>query len=306
MREGSKDSTLAPDGTGRRGSPWRLLTLLGPALCLILLLFGGGLVLGLFQALGYLPSQGFSAISLQHFIHVLQDPDFGKSLILTLYISITSTLIAAVVSVLLALTLMRWAAESRAIHFILQIPLTVPHLVIAISVILLLAPSGLFSRLFSTLSIIESPASFPLFVNDGWGIGILCVYIWKEVPFITFMLLSVLKNMGTELTEVGATLNASRGQRFFFITLPIIAPSLGAACLIVFAFTFGAFEVPYLLGRTYPLALSVWAYKNYSDVDLLARPEGIAIGLIIAGIVILAIILSQIVLHLGRKRGLTI
>ena len=90
-------------------------------------------------------------------------------------------------------------------------------------------------------------------VNDGWGIGILTVYIWKEIPFITFMLLAVLKNMGTELLEAGATLNASRLQRFTHIILPIIAPSLGAACLIVFAFTFGAFEVPFLLGRTYPL-----------------------------------------------------
>jgi putative spermidine/putrescine transport system permease protein len=112
--------------------------------------------------------------------------------------------------------------------------------------------------------------------------------------------------MGTELIEVGSTLNASRFQRFTSITLPIIAPSLGAACLIVFAFTFGAFEVPYLLGRTYPLALPVWAYKNYSDIDLLSRPEGIAIGLIIAAIVIFSVILSQILLHLGRKRGLTI
>ena len=292
-----------------------MFTLLGPALGIVLLLFGGGLALGLLQALGHLPGQKFFAtisattstnISLQHFIHVLQDPDFSKSLLLTLYISITSTLVAAVLSIVLALSLMRFAAESRAVNFILQIPLTVPHLVIAISVILLLAPAGMFSRLFSTLSIIDSSSEFPLLVNDSWGIGILTVYIWKEVPFITFMLLSVLKNMGTELLEIGATLNASRFQRFSHIILPIIAPSLGAASLIVFAFTFGAFEVPFLLGRTYPLALSVWAYKNYSDVDLLARPEGIAIGLIIAGIVILSIVLSQILLHFGRKRGLTI
>jgi putative spermidine/putrescine transport system permease protein len=306
MTEGAKRSAVTFAGTGRKTSSWRLLALLGPALCTILLLFGGGLILGLLQGLGHLPSQGFAAIGLQHFINVLQDPDFGKSLILTLYISITSTLIAAVISVALALALMHWAADSRAVNFILQIPLTVPHLVIAISVILLLAPAGLFSRLFSSLSLIQSPSAFPLLVNDGWGIGILTVYIWKEVPFITFMLLSVLKNMGTELVEVGSTLNASRFQRFSFIILPIIAPSLGAACLIVFAFTFGAFEVPYLLGRTYPLALPVWAYKNYSDIDLLSRPEGIAIGLIIAAIVILAIILSQVLLHLGRKRGLTI
>ncbi len=306
MTGSSLHSTAINAGTGRKTSLLRLSGLLGPALATVLVLFGGGLALGLLQALGYLPATGLASIDLQHFTHVLQDPDFSKSLFLTLYIAATSTLIAAVISIFLALSLMRWAADSRTIHFILQIPLTVPHLVIAISVTLLLAPAGMLSRLLSSVAIIQTPAEFPLLVNDGWGIGILTVYIWKEIPFITFMLLSVLKNMGTELLEAGATLNASRLQRFSHIILPVIAPSLGAACLIVFAFTFGAFEVPYLLGRTYPLALPVWAYKNYSDIDLLARPEGIAIGLIIAAIVFIAIFLSQILLHFGRKRGLTI
>lgn len=303
---GVRSSALPVVGTGRTTSSWRLFVLLGPALCIILLLFGGGLVLGFLQALGHLPSQGLDAISFSHFKNVLQDAGFGKSLILTLYISTTSTMIAAAVSVVLALALIKWAADSRVVNFILQIPLTVPHLVIAISVILLLSPAGLFSRLLASMSIIRNPSDFPLLVNDGWGIGILIVYVWKEIPFITFMLLSVLKNMGTELLEAGSTLNASKYQRFIYIILPIIAPSLGSACFIVFAFTFGAFEVPYLLGQTYPLVLPVWAYKNYSDIDLLARPEGIAIGLIIAVIVTLAIIFSQLLLHLGRKRGLTI
>jgi putative spermidine/putrescine transport system permease protein len=309
MKEISRRPEAAAAGQGRHASPWRLVGLLGPALGTIVVLFGGGLLLGLLQALGHVPAQDQTAVStssLLHFAHVLQDPDFGRSLLLTLYISMTSTLVAAAVSIVLALALMQWAADSRAVNFMLQIPLTVPHLVIAVAVILLLTPAGLISRLLANLSIIKGPATFPLLVNDNWGIGILTVYIWKEIPFITFMLLSVLKNMGTELLEAGATLNASRFQRFSSIILPVIAPSLGSACLIVFAFTFGAFEVPYLLGRTYPLVLPVWAYKNYSDIDLVARPEGIAIGLIIAAIIIFSIILSQILLHFGRKRGLTI
>lgn len=291
---------------GRSTSLWLLCALLGPALGAIVILFGGGLALGLLQALGYLPALGFSDIGLHHFIHVLQDPDFGTSLVLTLYIASTSTLAAAVISIVLALSLLRWGATNKIVHFFLQIPLTVPHLVIAIAITFLLTPAGMLSRLCSHLGLISSPADFPLLVNDGWGVGILVVYIWKEIPFITFMLLAVMHNMGTELLEAGATLKASRWQRFIHITLPIIAPSLAAACLIVFAYTFGAFEVPFLLGRTYPLTLPVWAYKNFSDIDLLARPEGIAIGLIIALIVILAVIFSQVLLYFGRKRGLTI
>jgi len=281
----------------------KVVYLLGPSLTLILLLFGGGLTLGLVQALGYIPGEGMTSITLDHFLAIFTDQDFAGSIILTLYISLTSTMIAAAVSIAIALAIVRWAANSRIVNFILQIPLTVPHLVIAISFLLLLSPAGIFSRSLIFFGFISSSADFPLLVNDDYSIGIITVYVWKEIPFITFMLLSVLTNMGPELDEVGATLNGSRMQRFRYITLPIIAPSLGAACLIVFAFTFGAFEVPFLLGKTYPISLPVWAYKNYSDIDLLARPEGIAIGLIIATIITFSIISSQLLIQFARKRG---
>jgi putative spermidine/putrescine transport system permease protein len=291
---------------GRKARFRNLIYLLGPAFALVLLLFGGGLTLGLFQALGYSAAEGVQSITFDHFRTIFTDPDFGGSITLTLYISLTSTLLAASISIVLALAMISWAAESRLVNFILEIPLTVPHLVVAISILLLLSPAGLFSRLLSFLGLLSSSSSFPLLINDDYGIGIIMVYVWKEVPFITFMLLSVLTNLGPELNEAGATLRASRFQRFRYITLPILGPSLGAACLIVFAFTFGAFEVPYLLGKTYPISLPVWAYKNYSDIDLLARPEGIAIGLIIAAIITLSITLAQLLMHFARRRGVIV
>lgn len=281
----------------------RLAGLLAPALAVMLLLFGGGLVLGTLQALGYLPGAGMAQLTTDHFTRVLTDPDFLTSLGLTFHVALTSTVIAAVVSVLLALALTRWAAGSRPVHFVLQIPLTVPHLVVAVSMLFLLAPAGLAARLAAGLGLIASPGEFPLLVNDRWAIGILLAYIWKEIPFITLMVLSVLQNAGDELLEVGRTLRAGPWQRFRYILLPVIAPSLAAACLIVFAFTFGAFEVPYLLGRTYPMPLPVWAYRSYMDVDLAARPEGIAIGLIIALVVMASVALAAWLNRLAGGRG---
>ncbi len=291
----------------RRKAGFRNLAyLLGPALILVLLLFGGGLILGLFQALGYSAGEGLKSITFDHFQTIFADPDFGGSITLTLYISLTSTLVAALISIALALAIIHWAPKSRILNFILGIPLTAPHLVIAISILLLLSPAGIFSRLLSFFGLLSSSSAFPLLINDDYSVGIIVVYVWKEIPFITFMLLSVLTNLGPELNDAGATLKASRLQRFRYITLPIIGPSFGAACLIVFAFTFGAFEVPFLLGKTYPISLPVWAYKNYSDIDLLARPQGIAIGLIIAAIITLSITLSQLLIHFARRRGVTV
>jgi putative spermidine/putrescine transport system permease protein len=280
--------------------------MVAPALAVVLVLFGGGLVLGLIQSLGHWPAAGMQSLTFKHFVNVLGDPDFLQSLALTLYISVTSTAIAAAFSIVMAFFLMSLTEKSRIVHFIFQIPLTVPHLVIAVAMVFMLTPTGLLSRLVIKLGLINASTAFPLLVNDRWGIGIILTYVWKEIPFIALMILAVLRRTGIELLEVGRTLKAGRWQRFHYITLPTIYPSLGAACLIVFAYTFGAFEVPFLLGQTFPMMLPVWAYKNYSDVDLLARPEGIATGLIIAGVIIVAIVCAQILTQAARRRGVVL
>ena len=277
--------------------------LVAPALLVVVVLFAGGLLLGLLQSLSHFPPADTDRLTFEHFANVLSDPDFLHSLMLTAYVSTISTAIAAALSILLALALTSLSVRFRFVYFIFQIPLTVPHLVIAVAVVFMLSPTGFFSRLALTFGLMDSSASFPLLINDRWGVGIILAYVWKEIPFITLMILSVLRHTGVELLDVGRTLKAGPWQRFRYITLPTISPSLGAACLIVFAYTFGAFEIPFLLGQTYPMMLPVWAYKNYSDVDLLARPEGIAIGIIIAGIIIVAIVLSQTLVQAARRRG---
>ncbi len=283
-------------------STWLTWTLLSPALAIVVMLFGGGLLLGLLQGLGYFPGVGAQTFTLQHFRNVLTAPEFLTSLGLTFYVSVTSTAIAVILSIMLALAFLDLSGRYRWLHFIFQIPLVVPHLVVGIATIFLLSPTGWFSRILQALGLITTSSDFPLLTNDRLGIGIIATYVWKEIPFITLMLFSVLRNAGDGLLDVGRTLNASRWQRVRYILLPMMLPGLFASSLIVFAYTFGAFEVPFLLGQTYPMLLPVWAYKNYADVDLVARPEGIAIGIIIAVIVALSIVFSHLIAHTAQQQ----
>lgn len=295
------------DARTRQGpGPLRLVLMLLPALVVVVVLFGGGLLLGGLQALGHLPGAGLRQLTGAHFSRVLTDPDFFLSFGLTFYVSIVSTFLAASLSVVAALALNGMAQRYRLVHFVFQVPLTVPHLVIAVAVMFMLSPAGFLSRAAVAAGLIQAPSDFPLLVNDRWSIGIILTYVWKEIPFITLMLLAVLQNAGRDLLDVGRTLKAGTWQRFRYITLPTIFPSLGAAALIVFAYTFGAFEVPYLLGRTYPMTLPVWAYKHFSDIDLVARPEGIATGILIAGVVAVAVVTAQALTRTARKKGVVL
>jgi putative spermidine/putrescine transport system permease protein len=51
--------------------------------------------------------------------------------------------------------------------------------------------------------------------------------------------------------------------------------------VIVVAFTLGTFEVPLLPGRSFPSVLPVPAHRRSTDGDLAARPEAMAVSVVI-------------------------
>ncbi|MCB0082011.1 MAG: sugar ABC transporter permease [Caldilineaceae bacterium] len=274
---------------------WLMLT---PALLVILVLFLGGVVVGLGQSLDYMPIIGLRALTLQHYANILTDRDFYASLLLTLYIALTSTVVAVALAIGMALLLRRQFAGSRFVTFLFQLPLPVPHLVAAAGFVLLLTQSGLLARLAYHAGWLERPNDFPALVFDRWQIATILVYVWKEIPFIGLVVLAVLKGIGHEYEEVAQTLGASGWQRFRYVLFHLILPGVLVTAIIVFAFVFGSFEIPLLLGQRYPNVLPVTAYRAYVDPDLNQRPEAMAMGLIITGIVIVLLNLS---LALGRR-----
>ena len=124
--------------------------------------------------------------------------------------------------------------------------------------------------------------------------------MWKETPFIALVILASLRGVASELEEVARTLGANAWQRFWYVVFPVISPGIVAASLIVFAFTFGAFEVPYLLGQSYPTILPVMAYEEYRDIDLTARPVAMAINVLIA---VITALFAAAYLRLSRGLG---
>ena len=159
----------------------------------------------------------------------------------------------------------------------------------AVGILFLFSQSGFLARLAYLAHLINEPADFPALVNDPYAIGIILEYIWKETCFIGLILLAVLQSAGEEYEEAARSLGANRWQRFRYVLLPLMMPGILSASILVFAFSFGAFEVPLLLGQRYPSALPVLAYRLYTDIDLNARPQAMAASVIIALIITILI-----------------
>ena len=260
----------------------KIALLLAPALTVIGVLFFGGLAVGLLRSFNYMPIIGLDDPNLTAYRSLLSSPDIYRSFALTLYIAATSTLIATVLAVATALMLRRSFPGRAVASFLVQLNLTIPHLVGGIGILYLFSQSGSFARLAHEFTLISKPADFPALIFDPYAIGIIVTYIWKEVPFITVITLATLQTLGDDHETVARSLGATRWQAFRHVLLPQIMPGVLAASAIVFAFTFGAYEIPALLGASHPQTLPVMAYRSFTNVDLAARPQAMALAILIA------------------------
>lgn len=276
-----------------------------PAIAVLAIFFIGALFISVVQSFGYAPQYGINEFpTFQFYQNFLQSEGFWRSFGLTFYYAIVPTLIGAVISLFLSVTLARKFKGRRFALFVYKIPLAVPYLVGVSIVILLFANGGLFARLFYALGFISSPAEFPRLLQNAEGWGIMLVYLWKQVPFMTMMLYANLIVLGRDEEESALLLGASSFQIFRFVTLPRLMPALVGSTLIVFSFNFGSFEVPYILGAGYPNTLTVEAWRLFDDADYSKRPEAMAIVTFVTLVSSLSI-LAYLVLYrrFERRRG---
>ena len=262
----------------------RLALMLAPALLVLGGLFLTGLGLTLLRSFRYFPALGLTKPDLAAYAAILTAPGFLRSLGLSLWIATASTLIAAALALAAAL-LLRQAFPGRAvISFLIHLNLTIPHIVGAIGILYLFSQSGAFARLAHAAGLIIGPQDFPALTHDPFAIGIILLYVWKELPFITLVLLANLQSLGEDHEATARTLGATRWQAFRHVLLPLLMPGLLSASALVFAFAFGAYEVPLVLGAHAPKALPVLAWQAYTNPDLATRPEAMAMAIVIAGI----------------------
>jgi putative spermidine/putrescine transport system permease protein len=275
--------------------------LLAPALLIILGIFTTGIIICIAQSLGYFPVIGLKELTFKYYSEILRDKEFIASLKFSLYTSLLSSIIAVIFGVSLAYLMLQKKKDRKIEQILYSIPIVVPHIVGALLIFNILSQSGILPRILYNIGIISTQEDFLSLVFDKKGIGIILTYIWKEVPFIAMVVYGVLDNINDKLTEAALNLGASRRQIFYNILLPLAMPSILSSFIIIFAFSFGAFEVPYLLGPTSPRALPVKAYIEYSNPDLANRPYSMAINSVLTIISLILIWIYEIIFKVFYK-----
>ncbi|WP_214847870.1 ABC transporter permease [Exiguobacterium sp. s193] len=191
---------------------------------------------------------------------LLTDSVLIESLTLSLYVASSSTLLSLGIAFGLA---QFFTQRTGLAEQVLALPLFIPHLGAAYLAILYLS---------------NIPVIGP---HETSHLSLILTYIYKETPFIFFYLLPVFRRLDHRYEELGQLLGLSKIRRFWhgkgiFLLFPALEASF-----IVFAFVLFAYEVPALLGVTYPKMIGVYVFDLYTQGDLSQQPTAFAISVVL-------------------------
>jgi putative spermidine/putrescine transport system permease protein len=259
--------------------------MISPVILLLLFLFISGITYAFLQSIGIFPIIGLTEPTISYYMTLFSSNEFRESFIFTMYLTFVSTVLSIILALffcfMMLLKFMRTSRLWSIFQRIYQIPMFIPHVVGAYLVVLLFIQSGYISRFLYHTGALERLQDFPLLISDPLGIGIILGYVWKETPFIILMLFPVLIKIREQWLTAAESLGASAVQSFIYVVMPLLSPPVLFSGYIVFSFVFTAYELPYILGSTFPKALSVLSLDWYQQGDLYARPLIMALNFVI-------------------------
>ena len=256
--------------------------MIAPAAFIIFGLFGGAMINTALEGFGWIPVLGFREFTTAHYIETFTSPNFIAGLLFGLRISIIPIIVSIAISLFLATALMQSVRGRNILKFIYRLPLQIPGLVAIFMVLSFLTGGGFVARALYAAGIIQDTAQFPHILYDSNGLGIMFVYIWNQIAFMTLILYAFLLGLDPNLEEAARTLGASRWNRFRYVQLPLMMPAVLVVSLLNFAFAFGDFATPQILGPTTPSTLPVQAYRIFFfSSDLADRPQAMAMMVVV-------------------------
>ncbi|WP_416147952.1 ABC transporter permease [Salipaludibacillus sp. HK11] len=229
-------------------------------------------------------------IIFHYYVELWKHDTFLYSLRVSVWVAFISTAISLVIGLLITRVMFRLFSRDGW-KFIAWFPMLIPHFVAAYICFLLFAPSGWLSSVFFQIGWLESMSQFPVFVNDPLYIGVIFTYIWKEIPFVVLMLLPVYQEMDLRFEDVSRTLGGNKWSVFKTVEFPWVWPISLEVFLILFVFILGAFEVPALLGVTYPKMIPVLAYEWFYQGQWANRPLAQAMMICMSVVALIAAVL---------------
>jgi molybdate transport system permease protein len=169
------------------------------------------------------------------------------------------------------------------IEALVALPLILPPTVLGFYLLIAFSPQSLPGQMWQQVTGQQLAFSFSAIVIGS---------ILYSLPFVVQPLQKAFEQLGDELLEAGAVLNAGTFDRFFHIVLPMTKASFITAASLGFAHTVGEFGVVLMIGGNIPGETRVLSIALFDHVEAFnyAQAHTLAAGLVIASIILLSLI----------------
>jgi thiamine transport system permease protein len=193
----------------------------------------------------------------------------------TIWQATLSTLLTLAIGLPGAYLLGRFEFRGKALlQSLISVPFVLPTLVVAAAFNALLGPRGWVNlALMEIFSLSEPPLRFMHSLA-----AILVAHVFYNTTIVLRMVSDFWARLDPRLEKAACTLGANRWQTLRRITLPLLAPAVAAAALLVFIFDFSSFGVILVLGGPRFATLEVEIYTQ--TVSLINLPFAAALSMI--------------------------
>ncbi|HEX6669918.1 MAG TPA: iron ABC transporter permease, partial [Gemmatimonadales bacterium] len=236
----------------------------GLLLALLLWLVLYPLVLVLVEGL-----RGPEGWTLEHVREFLSRPTEMRALWGSLWISLASVALAALIGVPLALLLGRYDLPGgRVLGGLVALPAVLPPLVGVVAFLFLYGETGFIPLLLMWLLRLEEPP----WRLQGAG-AILLVHAYSMYVYFYLLVRAALVSLDAAQLEAAASLGAGRWRTFRTVVLPHLRPALAGASLLTFMTALGSFSAPYVFGGGFRVMPTQIVATRLNGEDQLAMVE---------------------------------
>jgi ABC-type sugar transport system permease subunit len=148
--------------------------------------------------------------------------------------------------------------------------------------------TGIISYLLQRMHILPEGSTL-LQTNGGIITAAIIADVWKTTPFMALLLLAGLQVIPPEIYEAADVDGASRFQRFWRITLPMLNGPLTIALLFRTLASLGVFDLFYILGGNQVQSMASFSYNYMFTRTTFDFAPGVA-----ASVVVFAVVACQI------------
>lgn len=205
------------------------------------------------------------AWSLRWYRQYFENPQWTAALRNSFEIAALAVAGALVAGTAAALAVTRHHFRGRDVfHLAIMLPLFVPTVVLGMALLPFMRALGLWGSKFSIA-----------FAHSLWSL-----------PVVFLVMRSALEGVDSDLERAARGLGAGPIRVFLRVTLPLIAPALGAAAVMAFVLSLNESVMALFLGTpsTETLPKVIWPNLRYTLSPLVAAASGVSMALTVAGL----------------------